>query len=173
MKQNIEHTTIRNENLFCNNCGGSYKLIMPIGIKEMTSKIDSFNNLHKDCPKTWEEPKVDQSKDIEQKAMWWIANGRIGLSSTTMWLCFMGQKIENVSYPYDPDDFSRCYALLQVVPEWRERILELGKLSKQWKTLSENWNKLTEMFEQNKKEDWINSEKIGMYEFMRTLLAVS
>lgn len=169
-KVKVEHTTIRNEKLLCLNCGGDYKLNMPIGIKETTSKIESFNELHKDCPKTWEEPKSDQSKSVEEKAMWWIANGRIGLSSKTMWLCFMNQKIERISHPYDPDDFSRCYALLEAVPEWRERILELGKLSKEWKKLSENWDKLTEMFEQNRKENWVNSDKIGMYEFMQTLI---
>lgn len=170
MGKNIAHTTIRNNNLFCENCGSQYPLVMPIGIKEMTQKIDAFNVLHGDCLKTWKEPVADQSQNVEQKAIWWIANGRIGLSSNTMWLCFMNQKIERISHPYDPDDFSRCYALLQVVPEWKERILELGKLSIPWKNLSENWQKLTEMFEQNERQNWENSDKIGMYKFMQTLI---
>ena len=38
-KSKVEHTTIRNEKLFCLNCGGQHPLVMPIPIKEMTNKI--------------------------------------------------------------------------------------------------------------------------------------
>lgn len=164
-------TTIRNNKLLCLNCGGEFALKMPMPVKEMTNKIDSFNKLHKDCEKTWTEPQADQSKDVEQKAMWWIANGHVGMSSKTMWLHFMGQKNERINHPYDPDDFSRCYKLLETVPEWKIRIKELRILSTEWRNLSENWNKLTEMYEQNTKEEWKNYEKIGMFEFMQTLIS--
>jgi hypothetical protein len=166
----MEHTTFRNGKLFCLNCGGEFNLILPMPVTEMTKKIDAFNLLHKDCVKTWVEPIVDQSKEVKEKAMWWIANGQIGMSSKTMWNYFMGNDSFPINHPYDPDDFSRCYALLQVVPEWRKRILELGKLSTEWKKLSENWDKLTEMFEENRKTNWKNSKKIGMYDFMQTLI---
>lgn len=163
-------TTIRNQKLFCLNCGGEFALKFPLGTSEMTNKMKSFDELHKDCEPTWVEPIADQSKDIEQKAMWWIANGHVGMSSKTMWLHFMGQKIERVNHPYDPDDFSRCYKLLEAVPEWKLRILELAKLSTPWKNLSENWEKLTQMFEENRRNDWQTHKKIGMYEFMQTLI---
>ena len=162
-------TTIRNEKLFCTNCGAEHSLKMPIGISEMNKKVKAFDFLHKDCEQTYEEPQSDQSKDVEAKAMWWIANGHIGLSSKTMWLCFMNHENIRINHPHDPDDFSRCYKLLEAVPEWKERILDLSKLSIPWKNLAENWDKLTEMYEQNKKENWVNSEKIGMYEFMKAL----
>ncbi len=172
MKKSVEHTTIRNEKLFCLNCGGNFPLKMPIGIKEMTSKINSFNGLHKDCEPIWKEPEADQSQDIQKKAMWWITNGHVGNSSKTMWQCFMNVPIERINHPYDPDDFSRCYKLLEAVPEWKQKsnMRKLEKLSIPWKNLVENWDKLTEMFEQNKKENWKNSDKIGMYEFMQTLI---
>ncbi len=163
-------TTIRNEKLFCLNCGGEFALTMPIAVSDMTKKMKSFDELHKDCKPTWKEPKADQSKNIEQKAMWWIQNGHVGMSSKTMWLHFMGQKIDRPNHPYDPDDFSRCYKLLEAVPEWKERILELSTLSTAWKNLAENWAKLTEMYEQNTKEEWKNSKKIGMFDFMQTLI---
>lgn len=164
------NTTIRKEKLFCLNCGGEFALKMPMAITEMTKKIKSFDDLHRDCEKTWKEPKADQSKDIEAKANWWITNGHVGNSSQTIWSFFMGVKDFRINHPYDQDDFSRCYKLLEAVPEWRERILELSSLSTAWKNLSKNWDKLTEMYEQNKKEDWKNYEKIGMYEFMQTLI---
>lgn len=173
MKKNkIEHTTIRNEKIFCLNCGGSFPLQTPIAVDVLAKKISQFNDLHENCLPTWKEPIADQSKDIEQKAMWWIANGEIGMSSKTIWLHFMGQKIDSyrINHPYDPDDFSRCYKLLEAVPEWKSRILELSTLSTPWKNLSENWGKLTQMFEENERNDWKTSKKIGMYGFMQTLL---
>ena len=166
------NTELRNSTLICLNCGGKYQIKLPIGIKEMTKKIDSFNSLHEGCEKTWEEPKVDQSKDVEEKAMWWIANGFVGMSSKTMWNCFMNITKFPINHPHDPDDFSRCYKLLEAVPEWKEKsnMRKLKKLSEPWSNLVDNWDKLTEMYEKNVKENWENSKEIGMYEFMQTLI---
>ena len=166
------NTELRNSTLICLNCGGKYQIKLPIGIKEMTKKIDSFNSLHEGCEKTWEEPKVDQSKDVEEKAMWWIANGFVGMSSKTMWNCFMNITKFPINHPHDPDDFSRCYKLLEAVPEWKEKsnMRKLKKLSEPWSNLVDNWDKLTEMYEKNVKENWENYKEIGMYEFMQTLI---
>lgn len=164
------NTTIRNEKLLCLNCGGEFKLNYPMPAQSFSDKLESFNTLHSECEKTWNEPEADQSQKASEKALWWIANGHVGMSSKTMWNHFMGNKDFEINHPYDPDDFSRCYKLLEAVPEWKERILELGLLSIPWKNLSENWEKLTEMYEKNKKEDWKNYKKIGMYEFMETLI---
>lgn len=163
-------TTIRNQNLFCLNCGSEYVLNYPIPVDDMRKKMKAFNVLHKECKKTWIEPQVDQNKDVMQKAMWWIANGEKGSSSKTMWNCLMGNKGFPINHPHDPADFSRCYKLLKTVPEWNSQLEKLKPLSMAWNNLILNWEKLTEMFEQNEKEQWKNSEKIGMYEFMKTLI---
>ena len=113
---------------------------------------------------------MDQNKDIYDKAIWWLNNGKVGMSSKTMWNKFLNNQDYDISHPYDPDDFSRCYDLLQDIPEWKSRISELKDLSIAWSNLVDNWDKLTEMFEQNRKEKWVNSEKIGMYEFIQTLI---
>lgn len=164
------NTTIRNEKLFCLNCGGEYKLIYPIAVDLMTKKIASFNELHADCKAIWEEPKADQSQSIGQKLDWWISNGQVGASSKTMWCCFKGQTNFSISHPYDPDDFSRCYRLLESVPELKKELHRLKPLSQSWSNLVDNWDKLTEMFEQNEKEQWENASKIGMYQFMQKLI---
>lgn len=163
------NTTIRNNELFCLNCGGSHKLILPVAINEMTKKIEAFNELHGDCPKTWTEPVPDQSKDIETKAMFWWQNGHRGMSSETMWNCCMGRSVGRISYPYDPDDFSRCYKLLQFVPEWKgEKYMQkIAALCPEWKNLIAHWNKLTAMYEQNERTNWKIYKKIGMYELMK------
>ena len=167
----MEHIIFKNQNLLCTNCGSTYQMKMPIAVSEYSKKVQAFNDLHSDCEKTWEEPKVNQSESEKEKAMWWIANGFVGLSSKTMWNFFMGNKDFIINHPYDPDDFSRCYKLLETVPEWKSRVSELSVLSKEWKNLSKNWEKLTEMYEQNNREAWTNYKEIGMYELMQKLLA--
>ncbi len=173
-KTKIKHTTIRNQKLLCTHCGGEYALQFPLpieGVGSMTAKIDAFNSLHADCKPTWKEPEADQNKNVMEKALWWISNGHVGMSSKTMWNCLMNStKPYPINHPYDPDDFSRCYKLLQAFPEWKTEIHKLKPLSKAWSNLVDNWDKLTEMYEQNEREKWKNYKKIGMYEFMNTLI---
>lgn len=166
----MSNTTIRNQNLFCLNCGGEHKIIYPISIPEMTKKIEAFNELHKDCKPEWKEPEVNQEKSTYEKAIFWITNGETGMSSKTMWNCFMGNRNFDVDHPYDPDDFKRCYKLLQAIPEWKFQLQKLKPLSTAWSNLVDNWDKLTEMYERNEKENWKNYKKVGMYEFMQTLI---
>jgi hypothetical protein len=166
----MKNTTIRNEKLFCLNCGESHKIQYPIPVDELGKKIKAFDKLHEDCPPTWKEPEVDQSQGVKEKAMWWMANGEHGMSSKTMWNCLVGTEKFPINYPYDPDDFSRCYKLLQAVPEWKTSLFRLKKLCPEWSNLVENWDKLTEMYEENKRTNWKNHEKIGMYELMQKCL---
>lgn len=158
----VTHTTLRNSNLFCLNCGGEYKIVYPMAISEITKKTDAFNVLHADCKKTWTEPEADQSKSVIEKAQWWISNGETGMSSKTMWSCLMGLKDFEINHPCDPDDFSRCWKLLEAVPEWKTQLHKLKPLSRQWEKLIDNWDKLTDFYEVKKAN--------GMYEFMQTLI---
>lgn len=164
------HTTIRNNNLFCLNCGGGHTLIYPISVTEMTELTTAFIVLHKNCKPTWKEPIPEQTKSVYYKAKLWLENGEHGMSSETMWNCLMGNSNFRVSYPFDPDDFSRCYKLLQYVPEWKSELSKLKSLSPAWSNLVDNWDKLTEMYEENVRTNWKNYKKIGMYEFMQTLI---
>ena len=98
----------------------------------------------------------------------WIVNGRIGISSKTMWAILQG--IEYVGdKPYDPDDFSRCYKFVKLCNITEQDLQKISRTLPYWKPYIDNWQKLTEMYEQNDKEKWLNSKKIGMYEFMQEL----
>lgn len=163
-------TTIRNGDLFCLNCGGNFKLQYPMPVDEMSEKTMSFNRLHEDCKKTWTEPEADQTKPVYEKSMFWFNNGERGNSSETMWNCLMNNDNYPINHPYDPDDFSRCYKLLLFVPEWKNELHRLKPLSNQWSNLVDNWDKLTDMYEENKRTDWKNHKEIGMYELMKTLI---
>lgn len=162
-------TIIRNNKLFCTCCGGEFALSFPISVDDYANKAKLFTSLHKDCKQTWVEPKEDQTKSVMERAMWWLANGDKGMSSTTMWNCFMEISNFQISHPHDPDDFSRCYKLLETIPEWKKELHKLKSLSRVWNNLVENWDKLTEMYEENCRTDWTNYKQIGMYKFMQTL----
>ena len=161
------HTTIRNNQLFCANCGAKKALIMPALISDLIEKIDQFNLLHKHCPKTWELPKPNPEQTIEERANFWFEHGERGLSSEAIFY-FFTKKPGFANHPRDPADFKRCLGLFQFVPEWKERILELSSLSPHWKALAENWAELEALFlkakESNRQKDWED-----MYQFMKAI----
>ena len=163
-------TTFRNQNLFCLNCGGSFKIEYPIEISEMTKKITAFDELHKDCKKTWSEPTFNQSEGLTKRAMQWKEHGETGASSNAMWHCLMEDSNFIICHPWDPDDFGRCYKLLQAVPEWKNELHKLKSLSLVWSRLVDNWDVLTEMYEKNVANDWKTHKEIGMYEFMKAII---
>ncbi|MFA5297855.1 MAG: hypothetical protein WC389_06560 [Lutibacter sp.] len=160
---------IRNSNLFCTCCGGEFKLQYPIPSSDMINKTNQFTALHKDCKQTWVEPEVDQSKNLKDKMMFWLSQGERGISSETMFTVLAGDDNwclpkHRYSYPCDPDDFRRCYLLLKTIPEWKPELYKLKRLSPVWSKLVDNWDKLTEMLEEQMKTHKPN----GMYELMKS-----
>jgi len=170
-------TIIRNQNLFCTCCGAEYKIQYPISIPDFATATNIFDGIHKKCKQTWVEPEADQGKSVEEKARWWMANGERGMSSETMWHYFTAtshqkaiQQNQRISFPYDPDDFSRCYKLLQAVPEWKARIPELKTLCPEWERLADNWETLTMMYEANVATEWKDCKRIGMGDLMEKII---
>lgn len=171
-KSKTDHCVMRNGKPFCENCGGTYDLRLPMPAETLPKVLNAFIALHKFCTeKTWVEPVADQSGTVRDKALFWLTNGRRGISSETMFNVFAEKEgIAPIvsrwpgSHPHDPDDFNRCHLLLETVPEWRERLDELRVLGDPWPALVENWDKLTEMLEDN-----IKNGANGMYEFMKEL----
>ena len=177
-KKQKGNTGFRNGDLFCFNCGGSYTINYPQPVSMASALMLQFAKDHENCPSTWVEPsnvEFANEKSIVENANWWATNGEQGMSSKTMFNYFAKDTPvrlilnERPTHPSDPSDFKRCYKLLQAVPQWKERLVELKTLSPVWERLVDNWDKLTEMYEQNVKENWVNYKKIGMYEFMKTL----
>lgn len=167
MAKTKSNTGIRNNDLFCGNCGGSYKINYPQQVNMVTAMMKEFAKEHKDCKPTWTEPTIDQTKSLNERMMFWLAKGERGMSSETIFQTLSAQKIHGRNHhPYDPDDFKRCYKLLQTIPEWKGELHKLKPLSKEWANLVDNWDKLTEFY-----EDMLKVKKAnGMYEFMQTLI---
>lgn len=152
------HTGFRNGNLFCYNCGDSHQIIMPISVDEMSKEMKAFDERHSNCPKTWEEPKPSMNLSLLQRVDWWYKYAEKGLSSECMFYHFAKKLLPDSNYakmeaytnnPHDPDDFKRCYNLLQVIPEWKKHINIMKDLSREWSNLVDHWDTLTKMYETN------------------------
>lgn len=167
------NTGIRNEKLFCYNCGGEHAIAYPIGLKEMTDTMKAFEKLHKNCPKTWVEPVADgNGKTLEENKIWWLLNGEHGISSKNMFSVLSNgytKSDRNLSSPCDPSDFKRCSQLLQAVPQWRSELYKLKPISETWSNLVDNWDKLETMLVEARELWSKNQGAKEMYAFMKNL----
>lgn len=165
--KNSEHCTIRNGNLFCTNCGEEHKIGFPINTQMFSAIAKTFAKIHKSCKKKWEPPVADLSLTIKQREDWWLTFGERGISSETIFTTIAGVVMPGLQkgHPCDPDDFNRCYLLLKTIPEWKDKLYLMKQVSPVWERLVDNWQKLTEMLEEQLKTHKPN----GMYELMKSL----
>ena len=187
-KKKQSHTGFRNGALFCFNCGGHYEMQLPQPVRFMADIMKDFEKNHNNCPKTWQPPVVDQSLSEGQKAVWWATgmNGERGTSSECVFFHIAMSAITNMgfpdfklkeyirsfsaswkSHPSDPDDFRRCYLLLETVPEWKEKLLLMKPVSEVWSKLVDHWGELTEMLETAMKTE--SGKAIKMHNLMKKL----
>jgi hypothetical protein len=162
-KKDTSHCVMRNGNFFCNNCGGEKSIPIPLAIDEFSKMAKDFNKLHADCKPTYKPPIVNMELPQVEREKWWLKHGERGASSESLFakLSMIGLHEPTCNYPYDPSDFSRCYALFQVVPELREQLYKMKSEGKVWTKMVDNWSKLVYMYE---------NEVRGMFHFMRTLM---
>mgnify|MGYP001585296695 CR=1 FL=1 len=80
----------------------------------------------------------------------WIDHGDTGVSSETIWyaLHLRMRRPKGVDVPYDPEDFGRCYRLLQVMPAWKARLQEVVVFCPAWAPLVAAWERLTTLYEE-------------------------
>lgn len=87
----------------------------------------------------------------QQRALQWVVGSDTGISSKTIWAVMLGAvqgeaRWPTYGTPADPDDFGRCYRLLELIPEWRGRLHEVAERFPDWAPLVENWEELEELF---------------------------
>jgi hypothetical protein len=108
---------------------------------------------------------------IPETAQEWLLKGDRGISSETIFGAITGLWINRSKYPpADPSDFYRSYKLIQQVPEWKVELHKVSELSKTWKNVIDNWDKLSELLEEQ--IEWRDkgiSASNGMYDFMKQL----
>ena len=93
--------------------------------------------------------------DEEKRALHWIIGGDTGISSIAIWAVMTGQ-VEMGAHgvsgflihdvPKDAGDFGRCYRLLEFIPEWKERLHEVGNAIPRWQPFVREWKALESLF---------------------------
>lgn len=78
--------------------------------------------------------------DFERYARYMTGPLDKGLSSKAIAAAMCGlSDARNKNYPSDDGDFSRCYKLFNLYPEWRARLEEMSAVSPYWAALVKIW----------------------------------
>lgn len=102
---------------------------------------------------TMGEAEERKKMNLPQSAIEWLAHGKRGMSSNTIFQTLTGIDTGSAgAFPWDPDDFTRCEKLLTAVPEFRSRMGEVAAISKQWAALVSNWDKIKALIEEEAPE---------------------
>lgn len=86
-----------------------------------------------------------------REGRWW--NGTdVGASSASIFAFFTKSpqaahylRGMDKSLPQDAGDFGRCKRLLDIFPEWKDRLQEFAQESPGWKKLADKWDELEKM----------------------------
>ena len=104
----------------------------------------------------------------------WLANGRRGISSNTMFTVMTGVDAlgdSTPSHPHDPDDLDRCLALLHDVPELRAKLPLMAKASPAWAALVGVWDQLEALHLSEVGLGWTKGNSAdNTYKLMHTIL---
>ena len=94
----------------------------------------------------------------------WYANGETGISSKAMASALVdiiptNQWAKFGNHPSDPSDFNRCLKLLNAVPEARNHMDKVAKLSDVWARLVDRWDELEKCFLDEVGYDWCKAKE--------------
>ena len=99
------------------------------------------------------------TKNTMKKVLEWFGSGRVGMSSEAIALNLTLGTTKYKSYPHDPSDFNRCLMLIKAVPELKENMHKMSKVSDKWEVLIENWEGLESCFINEVGENWSNGNR--------------
>ena len=86
------------------------------------------------------------------KMLEWIGTRHVGVSSRTMWCALMGVARDGDScyagfdVPYDSDDFSRCYDLVNYGEVTKEELQKVVEAFPFYKPIIDRWDELVEAY---------------------------
>ena len=96
-----------------------------------------------------------RTHELSNGALDWLANGRRGSSSETIFTTLTGYEAiaeDEMDHPHDAADFRRCCLMFECCPELRSRIGEMASISEEWRALVSNWDALERMMDQEAPE---------------------
>ena len=68
--------------------------------------------------------------------------------------------------PYDPDDFGRCFRLLEHFPEWKKRLPEVAAIFPKWEPMVAKWEQMSRLYVEEKDSGHCSQ----LYALMRRLV---
>lgn len=148
-KKTAEHVVLGNNSLRCLNCGDEYHINMQGRVSAIMfmGLARGYGDDHRACKPSARGRARFEYTTPEQWAQSWDT----GSSSLTIYNFFRsigGRDGDRAEVPHDPSDFGRCYRLLKVAPEWRERLSDLGVAIPKWDRLVADWSSLELLFEE-------------------------
>lgn len=98
---------------------------------------------------------VSRQITIPGAAVAWITSGDTGMSSEAIWAHMVGGSVRgHWNHPHDPEDLGRCLRLLEAVPEWKPRIVEMARHGTGWAVLSARWDEIAASMADEVGIDW-------------------
>lgn len=96
------------------------------------------------------------SASIAERSEWWIKLGEQGSSSLSIFRAIGGPvgpaaRDGGGSIPWDPDDFRRCYQLLELIPEWKSELTKVSDLFPHWKPYVDRWPEMESLYAEERK----------------------
>ena len=126
----------------CQHCGQGLGITFPQSLNVMVAAMKAFTKDHARCTtKAWSEP-------VPQTPEEWVKGRDTGTSSMTICSVMAGRPLDRADIPHDPDDFGRCYRLLQLFPAWKFRLGELAVRYPEWELLVREWADLESRYEE-------------------------
>lgn len=105
--------------------------------------------------------------DLPHAACEWLATGRHGVSSLTIFKQLSGKPVtDHEHHPSDPSDLGRCRRLLDQVPEYRSRLGEMAGLSPVWEKLVASWDELCALMD-SEAPHWRDGEGVAKETYAR------
>jgi hypothetical protein len=98
-------------------------------------------------------------KIVERRALEWMFSDDTGSSSKAICAHMLGVKKTCASYPSDPSDLGRCLRLLELIPEWKPRIKEMGVYAPGWAGQVEQWDSLAAKMAEEVGIDWSKAKR--------------
>lgn len=105
------------------------------------------------CPPGYDTTMPSQDQPVMIRANAWIVDGDVGASSRAIWSHMMGTPCHEMPAPRDLDDLNRCLLLLDLIPEWSPRMLEMARYP-EWKSLAGRWGVIAAAFLEEAGLNW-------------------
>lgn len=75
----------------------------------------------------------------KQRALEWIVNGEVGISSKTMFAALFGVPYDRADFPHDSDDFRRCYLFARTAKLTPKDFETICKIYPWWRNIYDIW----------------------------------